>query len=74
MFTGHYPFQVLEVAGLLALAKGDDENGLKQLIQAASAELAFRKNFNDPPYYPRVLFNILGEVHLNISNAPETIG
>ena len=73
MFTGHYPFLMLEVAGLLALAKGDDENGIKQLIQAASAEQAFRKNFNDPPYYPRVLFSVLGEVHLKRAEYTQAI-
>jgi peroxiredoxin len=66
----HYPFQRAELEGLLAIAQGDRLNGLPRLTEAARLEAAFRSRFNDPSAYPRVIYNVLGEVYLR-QNAHE---
>ena len=66
----HYPFQRAELEGLLAIAQGDRLNGLPRLTEAARLEADFRGKFNDPSAYPRVIYNVLGEVYLH-QNAHE---
>ncbi len=50
--------------GRLALAKGHTTVGLDLLAEAAKLELELRQGYNDPPYYPHILFNVLGEARL----------
>jgi len=61
----HYEFQVKEVEGLLALANGRKEEGIEVLRKAAELELEMRQDNNDPSYYPRVIYNVLGEALLD---------
>ncbi len=59
-------FVVPEIEGLLALARGNDLQGLRLLTEAAEQDLEFREYYNDPPIYPRVLYNLVGETYLKL--------
>jgi peroxiredoxin len=65
----HDEFQILEIEGLLALARGDGHDAVQHLTRAAERELDIRKKFNDPPYHPRILYNVLGESYLRLKAA-----
>ncbi len=54
-----------EVEALLMLAREETIDGLSLLTEAAQHELDKRQEFNDPPTYPRMLYNVLGEQYLN---------
>ena len=60
----HFQLQLSEVDALLSLAKGRTEDGLKQLGDTAALEIESRGSDNDPPYYPRVLYNVFGNALL----------
>ena len=66
----HYKVQLQEVEALLLLAQGKVENGLKLLAEASTLEFENRDSDNDPPRYPRVLYNVLGNALLQ-SDHPE---
>jgi tetratricopeptide (TPR) repeat protein len=51
-----------ELDGQLKLAEGKLDSGLKKLEQAASMEL--RMIYSEPPYYPRPVLEVLGQVAL----------
>ena len=59
-----YLLQSLEMRASLALQKGDTLTGLGQLSEAAQREFEAREHQNDPPSYPRVLYNVLGRAYL----------
>ena len=61
---------LLEVRGLLALRRGDLREGTALLDEAAKAQLENFHRENDPPSYPRILANVLGEAYLE-HGAPE---
>ena len=66
--------EVLQVAreelnGQLRLAEGKIDIGLKQLEQAANAEL--RMMYSEPPYYPRPVLEVLGESALKNGRLPD---
>ena len=56
--------QLAEVRGLLELERGEVLEGLKRLSDAAAEQWEGFERDNDPPNYPRVLYNVLGEVYL----------
>ena len=59
-----HAIQASEIGALLALGHGDTLGGLSSLGEAAKRELERRENANDPPQYPRVLYNVLGRAYL----------
>ncbi len=61
-----FDFVIPEIEGLLALARGDNLEGLRRLTEAAERELKHREENNDPPTYPRVLYNVVGETYLKL--------
>jgi peroxiredoxin/tetratricopeptide (TPR) repeat protein len=56
--------QVLELKGRMLLAQGNTLEGLQSLTEAAEKEFALQKGYADPPQYPEVLYNSLGEAYL----------
>src|SRR6185437_2521285 len=59
-----YAIQALELKAKLALANGDTFLGLSTLAEAAKREIEMRRQQDDPPFYPTVLYNTLGEAYL----------
>ena len=62
-----YPMQRHEAEGLLTLAKGQQLEGFTLLGHAAALETQLRDSLgfcNDPAYYPRPLYNVVGEAYL----------
>lgn len=56
--------QHFELPALLRLAQGDLLGGLAALSEAAAKEKELREQLNDPPYYSRTLYNVLGRTYL----------
>jgi peroxiredoxin/tetratricopeptide (TPR) repeat protein len=61
---------LLEVRGVRALIEGEAIEGTNLLETAAAAQLDSYHRENDPPSYPRVISNVLGEAYLD-RGAPE---
>ena len=59
-----YQTQVSEIRGRLALKRGEEIEGLASLADAARLEAKLRLSQNDPPFYPVLLYNILGGAYL----------
>ncbi|MCX6612830.1 MAG: redoxin domain-containing protein, partial [Acidobacteria bacterium] len=59
-----YKIMSVELKARLALAKGDTLLGLGLMTEAAEKQFELQKSDNDPPHYPQVLFNALGEAYL----------
>jgi peroxiredoxin len=59
-----YKIMSVELKARLALAKGDTLLGLGLMTDAAEKQYELQKSDNDPPHYPQVLFNALGEAYL----------
>jgi peroxiredoxin/tetratricopeptide (TPR) repeat protein len=59
-----YPIEVLELRGRLALARKETLLGLGLLADAAQKQYDFQTEFADPPFYPEVVYNGLGEAYL----------
>ncbi len=59
-----YPIQELELKGRLALARQETLPGLGWLADAAQKQYDFQLTYADPPFYPEVLYNSLGEAYL----------
>ncbi|MBC7926513.1 MAG: redoxin domain-containing protein [Bryobacteraceae bacterium] len=59
-----YALQSIELKARVALAKGDVIQGLSILADAAKREFDMQKGYADPPVYPEVLYNTLGEEYL----------
>ena len=57
--------QHFELPALLRLAKGDVLGGLAALSEAAQKEKGLREQLNDPPYYSRTIYNVLGLAYLD---------
>ena len=60
-----YIVEDLELKGRLALARGDTLQGLSILEDAAAREAKLRESQNDPPFYPGVVYNVLGRAYLD---------
>ncbi len=62
----YYDIQVVELEALLTLADGEDLlGGLRLLTEAAELESKLKERDNDPPDFPRALFNLVGETYLD---------
>ncbi len=59
-----YHTQVAEVRGRLALQRGEVLEGLSALEEAARLEARLRESQNDPPFYPVLLYDVLGDAYL----------
>jgi peroxiredoxin len=57
--------QQFELPALIRLARGDVLGGLAALSEAAQKEKELRGRLNDPPYYTRTLYNVLGRAYLD---------
>ncbi len=53
-----------ELAGRIALARGERLDGVLLLSNAAEEQWERYREENDPPVYPYLLYTVLGEVHL----------
>lgn len=60
-----YDTQLAELRGRLAMKTGKTLYGLAQLEEAARLEAKLRLTQNDPPFYPVLLYNVLGEAYLD---------
>jgi peroxiredoxin len=67
--TAMYETQALDLRGRLAMARGETLEGLKFLTDAAERELEMQRRYADPPEYPEVLYNSLGEAYLQVKSA-----
>lgn len=59
-----YKVQGEELKALLAIANGEEINGLSILAEAARQEAELHETFDDPPFYPTLLYNTLGRAYL----------
>jgi peroxiredoxin/cytochrome c-type biogenesis protein CcmH/NrfG len=57
--------QSAELKARLALAHGEDINGLNLLSEAARLEADLHQVFDDPPAYPVLTYNVLGRAYLD---------
>ena len=53
-----------ELKARLALVNGEVVNGLSILSEAARLEAELHETFDDPPFYPTLLYNVLGRAYL----------
>lgn len=56
--------EVAEVRGRLALKRGDPLAALSALEEAARLEAKLRESQNDPPFYPVLVYDLLGGAYL----------
>lgn len=61
-----YPVMCDEAEGRLRVARGEVIEGLHLLEQAAHTELEMRREYNDPPSFPRCIYNLIGEIYLEM--------
>jgi len=60
-----YPIQSLELRARLALMRKETLLGLGLLADAAQKQFDFQTQYADPPFYPQVIYNSLGEAYLD---------
>ena len=60
-----YPIQTLELRARLALMRKETLLGLGLLADAAQKQFDFQTQYADPPFYPQVIYNSLGEAYLD---------
>jgi peroxiredoxin/tetratricopeptide (TPR) repeat protein len=59
----HQKIMAKEIRARIALSSGDQLYGLGLLTEAAEAQFEMQKGDNDPPFYPQVLYNALGDAY-----------
>ena len=59
-----HKIMTVELKARLALAKGETLLGLGLMTEAADKQFELQKTDNDPPHYPQVLYNALGDAYL----------
>ncbi|MCI0387996.1 MAG: redoxin domain-containing protein [Acidobacteria bacterium] len=59
-----YKVQGEELKAMHALTNGEEVNGLSILSEAARLEAELHETFDDPPFYPTLLYNTLGRAYL----------
>lgn len=57
-----------EVSALIQLKEDKTIEGLQLLMDAAEREAVLRKSYDDPPDFPRVGYNVLGEAYLDLQS------
>lgn len=65
-----FEVQLLELQGTYALKKGDAIKGLMLLTEAAPKELSLRAEYDDPPFFPTLMYSKLGYAYLS-QNSPK---
>jgi peroxiredoxin len=60
-----YEVQARELKGRLEAARGDMLAAVATLTDAAEREAKLREEQNDPPFYPVVVYNLLGQTYLS---------
>lgn len=68
-FALQYEVQSLELRAALALKQGDALKGLMLLTEAAPKELELRSQYDDPPFYPTLMYAKLGYAYLEQGSA-----
>jgi peroxiredoxin len=63
-----YDIQALELRGRLAIARKESLFGLGLLADAAQKQYDFQLEYADPPFYPEVIYNGLGEAYLQLKS------
>lgn len=63
-----FELQTLELKARFALDRNDTLAGLSLLSEAASKQYDLQTGDNDPPNYPEVLYNVLGNAYLAASS------
>ncbi|MEM1012210.1 MAG: redoxin domain-containing protein [Planctomycetota bacterium] len=61
----YFDCMLLETRAMFALSEGDELNGFALLADGARREHVLRETRKDPPIYPRGLYVLLGEKHLD---------
>lgn len=69
-----HPIMWREAEARLRIARGETVEALRLLSEAAEMEYRSREEANDPPDYPRCLYNLLGEVYLDLGSPQLAIG
>jgi peroxiredoxin/tetratricopeptide (TPR) repeat protein len=64
-----FEVQDLELRGSLALLKGEAIEGLRLLTEAAPKELEQRGYYDDPPFYPTLMWSKIGYAYLEQQSA-----
>jgi peroxiredoxin len=67
-YKTQFEVQSLELRATLALKRGDAIEGLTLLAQAAPKELELRASYDDPPFYPTLMYAKLGDAYLQQSS------
>jgi peroxiredoxin len=60
-----FEVQLLELQGTYALKNGDAIKGLMLLTEAAPKELTLRAEYDDPPFFPTLMYSKLGYAYLS---------
>jgi peroxiredoxin/tetratricopeptide (TPR) repeat protein len=64
-FAQQFGVQSMELQASLALKKGDTLKGLMLLTEAAPKELELRASYDDPPFFPTLVYSKLGYAYLD---------
>lgn len=59
---------IAEIEAHLWLERGELTKGLARMTEAAEREFDWRPRDNDPPTFPRCLYNVLGEAYLDLDS------
>jgi peroxiredoxin/Tfp pilus assembly protein PilF len=68
-YKKQFEVHLLELQGTLALKNGDALKGLQLLTEAAPKELDLRAEYDDPPFYPTLMYARLGYAYLEQGSA-----
>jgi peroxiredoxin len=63
-----FEVQSMELAATLAFKRGNPLEGLMLLAQAAPKELELRASYDDPPFFPTLMYSKLGYAYLEQSS------
>ena len=63
-----YAIMLAEAEGLLMLTEGESVKAIGKLTEAAEKEIERRSFANDPPSYPRPVYNVLGRAYLKLGS------
>lgn len=63
-YKKQFDVHLLELQGSLALKTGRVLEGLQLLTEAAPKELELREDYDDPPFYPTLMYSKLGYAYL----------
>ena len=67
-YKTQFDVQSLELRATLAFTNGDAIEGLMLLTQAAPKELELRASYDDPPFFPTLMYAKLGHAYLQQSS------